>query len=231
MNTTPIIALDFSDYKEVKEFLKKMKKERLFLKIGMELFYKYGPRIIKKMIKKNHDIFIDLKLHDIPNTVYKAIKNVLLLKPKIVTVHAFGGAKMLEVTYQAKKELNSDTKILAITCLTSLDDNALKNELNISTNTQETALNLAKLANVNCIDGVVCSVYEVENIKKYICKDFICLTPGIRNEFNNQDQKRVATVLQAKASGSNYIVVGREITKSKDPYQTYLNIKKEWQNG
>ncbi|QBQ07784.1 orotidine-5'-phosphate decarboxylase [Spiroplasma gladiatoris] len=231
MQTKPIIALDFSNYKEVKNFLKNFKKEKLFVKIGMELFYKYGPSIVKKIQKQNHDVFIDLKLHDIPNTVYKATKNILALNPKIITVHASGGSEMLEYAYKAKKELNSDTKILAITCLTSIDKKILNDELKIELSIEQAALNLAKLANQNKIDGVVCSVFEVEKIKTNISKDFICLTPGIRNKVQSSDQKRVASVELARKSKSNYIVVGREITTAKEPYKTYLEIKGEWQNA
>ncbi|AKU80014.1 orotidine-5'-phosphate decarboxylase [Spiroplasma turonicum] len=230
MKNNIIIALDFSNLKILKSFLKKFKNEKLFVKVGMELFYKYGPKIIKYLKRKGYLIFIDLKIHDIPNTAYKATLNLLKLNPDIITVHAGGGKEMLDSVYKAKKELNCSTQIFAVTYLTSIDENVLKNDLKINKPLKLSICDLATLS-YNCkIDGVVCSVWESISIKEVITNDFKTLTPGIRSIQNNSDQKRVATINEAKYNKSDYIVVGREITNSNNPYKKYLELKREWEN-
>ncbi|AKX34372.1 orotidine-5'-phosphate decarboxylase [Spiroplasma litorale] len=224
-----IIALDFSNFYEVKKFLNKFKKEKLFVKVGMELFYKYGNKIIRFLKKKKYNIFIDLKMHDIPNTVYKAAKNILLYKPDIITIHASGGLEMIKYASNARNEISPNTKIFAVTYLTSLNDEILKNELKINKNFNEAVIDLSKITEMGGADGVVCSVWESKLIKN-TSNRLITLTPGIRSESSTNDQKRVASIKEAIENKSDYIVVGREITTSNEPYVKYLQLKKEWEN-
>ncbi len=212
-----IIACDFSDKEEFVKFLSKFD-EKLFLKIGMELFYKEGPEIVRYAKNLGHKIFLDLKLHDIPNTVHKAMNSIKSLGVDFVTVHASGGSEMLRA---AKEALNgSDTKILAVTVLTSIDEAILHNELNVQKALADQVIHLAKIASENEIYGVICSPNEVSQIKSQV--NINCITPGIRLVGDDvSDQKRVATPQKAAEMGSDYIVVGRSITSSDDVVKAY----------
>lgn len=230
----PIIALDFPSEHEVSKFLALFpKEESLFLKVGMELFYKEGPKIVEELISSGHDVFLDLKLHDIPNTVQAAMKNIARLGVKLTNVHAAGGQEMMKA---AKKGLiegtmeNKDVaKLIAVTQLTSTSETQMHNDQLITTSLQESVVHYAKITEEAGLDGVVCSAQEVSVIKKATNESFICLTPGIRlSEGDNGDQKRVMTPNEAKQEGSTFIVVGRPITRSNDPYKSYVKIKKDW---
>ena len=221
-----IIACDFPSKKELYEFLKPFEKENLkpFLKIGMELFYREGPSIVEELKLKGAKIFLDLKLHDIPNTVGNAMKNIGLLGVEITNIHAAGGVDMMKA---ARLGLDAGAKaagakspiLLAITQLTSIDEVALKNELLITSPLKDTVIHYAKNAKLAGCDGVVCSALEVSEMNKL---GLVGLTPGIRLEGDNtNDQKRLATPAFAKQAGSTYIVVGRSITHATDSVAAY----------
>lgn len=221
-----IIACDFSSSNELNKFLKNFKSNKPFLKIGYQLFYKIGRTGIQKLTKQGYKIFLDLKLHDIPNTVYEGVKSLSDLNISMLTVHAAGGIQMMR---KAKQAAGDKIKVLAVTQLTSTDKIMLKNELLISKDINQTILHYATNAKKAGVDGVICSPNEVKMIKSKLSKSFLCITPGIRYSDNNtNDQKRIATPTDAKLFGSDYIVVGRPITKSKNPLQMYKKILKDF---
>ncbi len=224
MNKQVIIACDFSSKEDFVNFISKFDSP-LFLKIGMELFYNGGVEIIKYALKKQHKVFLDLKLHDIPNTVYKTLLVLKKLDVSFISVHASGGKKMLEAAAKALE--GSKTKLVAVTVLTSLDDHVLCEELNVNSDVEQQVLRLAKLAKKCKINHIVCSANEVKKIKNEM--DFKCITPGIRLANDSfQDQKRVTTPKDAYEFGSDYIVVGRSITKSDDVLESYKKIVKDF---
>lgn len=226
-----IIALDFKDLKTTVDFLDKFEGESLYVKVGMELFYAEGKRIIDEIKRRGHFIFLDLKLHDIPNTVKKAMANIASLNVDIVNCHATGGIKMM----QAAKEgllLGSQGKkaplLIAVTQLTSTSKDMLNNELQIPGEVIDSVVSLARNAKEAGLDGVVCSPLEVKAIKS-IDKDFITVTPGIRLlDSAKDDQVRITTPSDARVLGTDYIVVGRPITASEDPVKSYRMIKKDF---
>ncbi|MDM8099195.1 MULTISPECIES: orotidine-5'-phosphate decarboxylase [Oceanobacillus] len=224
------VALDFPTWTETERFLKDNDLAGVPVKVGMELFYREGPAIIEKLKADNHPIFLDLKLHDIPNTVHQAMKNIASLNVDMVTTHAIGGKEMI---YQAKQGLaGSSTKLMAVTILTSMDDNVLERELGLSGDVEENVTRFAALAKEAGADGVVSSVHEVPVIKKHCGDDFLSITPGIRLADSSQDdQKRIATPEKAKELGSDFLVVGRSITKAENPRKAYEQVMKEWQHG
>ncbi len=217
MNREVIVACDFSSRADLVKFVSKFD-QPLFLKIGMELFYKEGPEIIEYVKKCGHKVFLDLKLHDIPNTVYKAMLNIKELDVEFVTVHASGGSAMLSKVTEALE--GSNTKALAVTILTSIDNEMLQNELGVNKSLEEQVENLAKVSKSSGIYGVVCSPNEVSVIKENV--DIACVTPGIRMAGDDAgDQKRISTPQDAYEMGSDYIVVGRSITASDDVVSAY----------
>lgn len=225
VETRPIIALDFSSDEEVYDFLGKFE-ETLYVKIGMELFYKYGPAIVRE-VAKDHDVFLDLKLHDIPNTVERAMKNIADLDVALTNVHAAGGVEMMTA---AKRGLEgSRTKLIAVTQLTSTSEEQMKNYQNIQTSLLESVVHYAKCTEEAGLAGVVCSAQEAAAIKASTSRDFVCLTPGIRPQGTEiGDQKRVVTPDGARRAGSDYIVVGRPITQAENPVLVYEQIKEQW---
>lgn len=232
----PIIALDFNKASEVHEFLTSFGDEKLNIKIGMELFYSSGPDIVIDLIDSNHDIFLDLKLHDIPNTVKKAMKVLANLGVGMINVHAQGGRKMLEA---AREGLEQGTpsgqtrpKLIGVTQLTSLSEETFKEEQKSFLSLEESILNYAELAYVSGLDGVVCSPLEAKTIHEEISSEFLTVTPGIRLESKiTDDQTRIATPKQAALGGSDYIVVGRPITQAENPFETYKMIQNEWEKA
>ena len=224
------VALDFPTWTETERFLKDNDLAGVPVKVGMELFYREGPAIMEKLKADNHPIFLDLKLHDIPNTVHQAMKNIASLNVDMVTTHAIGGKEMI---YQAKQGLaGSSTKLMAVTILTSMDDDVLEQELGLSGDVEENVIRFAALAKEAGADGVVSSVHEVPVIKKHCGDDFLSITPGIRLADSSQDdQKRIATPEKAKELGSDFLVVGRSITKAENPRKAYEQVMKEWQHG
>ena len=224
-----IIACDFSSKEETLKFLDQFKEEKPFVKIGMELFYAEGGEIVKEIKKRGHKIFLDLKLCDIPNTVYKAMKNIAALGVDMTNVHAFGSIEMMKAAKKAINEVNPETKLIAVTVLTSSDQNVLDNELMIDGNINDVILKYASNTKEAGLDGVVCSPLESKIIKETCGEDFLTVTPGIRFADDAKgDQKRVTTPAMAKEIGSSYIVVGRSITGAKDPVEAYRRCVREF---
>lgn len=236
MEKRPIVAFDFASKQEIETFLTHFPiTEKLFVKIGMELFYQEGPAIVNFLRTQGHDIFLDLKLHDIPNTVQKAMRGIAKMGVKITNVHAAGGVEMMQAAKQGLSEGTAEDQtipeLIAVTQLTSTSEEQMHDDQLIKVSLQESVLHYAKCAEKAGLEGVVCSAHEVEKIHEATNEDFICLTPGIRPQGASVgDQKRVMTPAKAREIGSNYIVVGRPITQAENPYQSYLQIKKEW-NG
>ncbi|MDT2658435.1 orotidine-5'-phosphate decarboxylase [Enterococcus hulanensis] len=236
MENRPIVAFDFASKQEIEKFLTYFpNEEKLFVKIGMELFYQEGPAIVNFLRTQGHDIFLDLKLHDIPNTVQKAMRGIAKMGVKITNIHAAGGVEMMQAAKQGLIEGTTENQaipeLIAVTQLTSTSEEQMHADQLINVSLEESVLHYAQCAEKAGLEGVVCSAHEVEKIHEATSADFICLTPGIRPQGASVgDQKRVMTPAKARAIGSNYIVVGRPITQADDPYQSYLQIKKEW-NG
>lgn len=233
MKDSLIIALDFPDKGQVMEFLKPFDNEQLFVKVGMELFYAEGPSIIDELKKLNHRIFLDLKLHDIPNTVKCAMKMLARLDVDLVNVHAAGGAEMMAAAIEG---LDAGTSAgfkrpdcIAVTQLTSTSESQVHSEQLIGVSLQESVLHYAALAKKSGLDGVVCSPHEASFIQSQLGMEFLTVTPGIRaSDSGQQDQKRTATPEFARCQGISAIVVGRPITRAANPLETYLKIKKDW---
>ena len=210
-----IVALDFDSIKEASSIVKYLDPEIYRLKIGKQLFASEGPRVLDELNKQGFDLFLDLKLHDIPNTVYKALKNLLNQDVWMTNIHLLGGEEMIQAAREAREHSKSKALLIGVTVLTSLDENNIKN-MGFSIKISELVKILSISAKKNNIDGVVCSAQEVPEIKGNIGKDFITVTPGIRIEQNKSDQSRVTTLEEATENGSDYIVLGREITASED---------------
>ena len=223
----PVIALDFPSFEAVKKFLAQFPaEESLYLKVGMELYYATGPEIVSYLKDLGHSVFLDLKLHDIPNTVKSAMKVLSHLGVDMTNVHAAGGVEMMKA---AREGLGKEAKLIAVTQLTSTSEEQMRDFQNIQTSLQESVIHYAKKTAEAGLDGVVCSAQEVKLIKEATSKDFICLTPGIRPAGAAVgDQKRVMTPADAYQIGSDYIVVGRHITQAEDPVVAYHAIKDEW---
>ncbi|EGN0214879.1 orotidine-5'-phosphate decarboxylase [Listeria monocytogenes] len=228
----PIIALDFQTDEEVDHFLAKFSGENLSVKVGMELFYSNGPSIVEKIKQQNHEIFLDLKLHDIPNTVKSAMVGLAKLGVDMVNVHAAGGKNMMEAALEGL-EIGSVSgkrpKIIAVTQLTSTSESSMQSEQLIKTSLLESVLHYSALTNQAGLDGVVCSALEAEDIKQQNGADFLRITPGIRLASDAaDDQIRVVTPEKARLIGSTDIVVGRSITRANDPVAAYNQVLKEW---
>jgi len=225
-----IIAMDLPNKEAVDKFINQFpESESLYLKVGMELYYKEGPAIVTYLKEKGHRIFLDLKMHDIPNTVKSAMRNIASLGVDLTNLHAAGGKKMMEAAVEGLTLGSSDRKrplIIAVTQLTSTSKEVMNNEQGIPGEVADSALNYARLAKEAGLDGVVCSVHEVRTVHAICGDDFIALTPGIRLEGDDaHDQKRVATPAFGKEEGSNYIVIGRSITQADHPYEVYQRIQ------
>ncbi|MFF2445909.1 orotidine-5'-phosphate decarboxylase [Neobacillus sp. NPDC058068] len=232
MDNSLIIALDFANKSEVERFLAPFEERRLFLKVGIELFYKEGPAIVQQLKEKGHQIFLDLKLHDIPNTVRSAMKGLAQLECDLVNVHAAGGREMMQAALEG---LEAGTSVgrkrpecIAVTQLTSTSQEQMNSEQLIPVTLKESVLHYASLARVAGLDGVVCSAWESESIHSQAGSSFLTVCPGIRMESDQVgDQKRVATPEFARRSGVSAIVVGRSITQSTDPVKSY----EQWMNA
>ena len=223
-----IIACDFKNREDLIEFLKPFDGYSPYLKIGMEIFYKEGPSLVRELKEKGFKIFLDLKLHDIPNTVEKAMRNIASLGVDITNVHAAGGIEMMKAARRGldNVEGGKNTKLIAVTQLTSISQDVLENELLIKAPLADVVKTYALNAKTAGLDGVVCSALEAPIIKEL---GLISVTPGIRFQDDSvNDQKRVATPSYAKELGSTYIVVGRSITASSNPLEAYLRCVKEF---
>ena len=223
-----IIACDFKNKEELFKFLEPFKGENPYLKIGMEIFYKEGPQLVKELHEMGFKIFLDLKLHDIPNTVEKAMRNLGELGVEITNVHAAGGIKMMEAARRGldASETGKNTKLIAVTQLTSISQEILEDELLINHKLADVVKKYAENAKAAGLQGVVCSALEAPIIKEM---GLISVTPGIRfQDDSKNDQKRVATPEYAKELGSTYIVVGRSITAAEDSLKAYKRCVKEF---
>ena len=225
-----IIACDFAGAKETINFLDKFKNKKPFVKIGMELFYAEGPDIVREIKKRGHKIFLDLKLHDIPNTVKKAMAVLSKLDVDICNLHASGTVNMMKAALEGLTRADGTRPLLvAVTQLTSTDQESMTKDLLIDKPIGEVVMHYAQNARNAGLDGVVCSPLEAEKVHDVCGKDFITITPGIRfAESEKGDQKRVMTPLDARRAGSDYIVVGRPITASDDPVKAYERCVKEF---
>lgn len=231
----PIIALDFARYSDMQNFLKLFQGEQLNVKVGMEMYYAHGRPLLEELIEQGHDIFLDLKLHDIPNTVERAMRQLAQLGVAMVNVHASGGSNMMKAAKNGLIEgtvhNNQPPLLIAVTQLTSTTEEQVLNEQYSKLSLEDSVLNYAQLASDCQLDGVVCSPHEVQNIKAKIGSEFLTVTPGIRladNQVSHDDQHRITTPAQAKELGTNYIVVGRPITQADNPYSAYQNIYQAW---
>ena len=233
MGRDVIIACDFNSKEEVVSFLSKFQDEKPFVKIGMELFYAEGPEIVRTIKKMGHKIFLDLKLHDIPNTVKSAMRQLAKLDVDMVNVHASGGIDMMKAAIEGLEEGKTGGKrplCIAVTCLTSLDQDVLDNQLLIHEPLENVVLKWAENAKAAGLDGVVCSPLESKIIHDHLGQEFLTVTPGIRLASDSvNDQKRVTTPAMAKELTSSYIVVGRTITGSQDPLATYKKVYQDFQ--
>lgn len=230
MGKDVIIACDFYGKKAVMDFLDKFKDEKPFVKIGMELFYAEGPEIVREIKKRGHKIFLDLKLHDIPNTVKKAMAVLSKLDVDMTNLHSAGTIAMMEEAIVGlTREDGSRPLLIAVTQLTSTSEERMQNELLIGAGLEETVKKYAMNAKTAGLDGVVCSPLEVNKVHSACGKEFITVTPGIRfADGEIGDQVRVTTPAKAKELGSDYIVVGRPITAADDPVAAYRRCVEEF---
>ncbi|MBQ4315964.1 MAG: orotidine-5'-phosphate decarboxylase, partial [Oscillospiraceae bacterium] len=223
MGKDVIVACDFKSAEDTFAFLDKFTGRKPFVKIGMELFYAEGPSIVREIKRRGHKIFLDLKLHDIPNTVKKAMSVLRNLDVDITNLHAAGTKRMMEAAIEGlTREDGTRPLLIAVTQLTSTDQEAMENDLLIKAPIDEVVMHYAKNAKDAGLDGVVCSPLEAEKVHTRCGKDFLTITPGVRfADGDVGDQKRVMTPAQAKEIGSDYIVVGRPITAAEDPVAAY----------
>lgn len=229
-----IIALDFPNRTEVERFLSHFAGEKLYVKVGMELFYSEGPGIVSYLKEQGHQVFVDLKLHDIPNTVKSAMRSLARLGADMVNVHAAGGTKMMRAAWEGLAEGTPAGQerplCIAVTQLTSTSETVMQQELWIDKPLQETVLHYAQLAKESGLDGVVCSALEAEAVRNACGNGFHTVTPGIRQAADStDDQIRVVTPEDARKLGSSYIVVGRSITGAEHPLQAYKTIQEQWE--
>ncbi len=219
-----LIALDFADRDSALNFTKKLDPEGCRLKVGKELFAVGGPELVNTLISKGFDVFLDLKYHDIPNTVAKAIQAAANLGVWMVNVHALGGRKMMQAAKEALNEYEKPPLLIAVTVLTSMEQEDL-NEIGLSGSPEENVMRLARLAQDSGLDGVVCSAQEATALRQVLGEGFCLVTPGIRPKGSaSNDQKRIMTPSQAIKAGASYLVIGRPITQAVDPQKVLVEI-------
>ncbi|MFD0897253.1 orotidine-5'-phosphate decarboxylase [Loigolactobacillus binensis] len=231
----PIIALDFPDQATVKAFLAKFPPTtRLYVKVGMELFYSAGPDIVRYLVAAGHDVFLDLKLHDIPHTVEQSMRVLASLGVRLTNVHAAGGTKMMQAAQNGlvagSRGQQIPPKLIAVTQLTSTNQTQMQQEQLVNGTLLNSVTHLAQLTEQAGLAGVVCSALEAQAIKQATNSTFLCITPGIRlANAQADDQQRVVTPQLAAQFGSDRLVVGRPITQAADPVKAYLQIKQLWE--
>ena len=223
MGKDVIIACDFSSAEETLTFLDRFTGRKPFVKIGMELFYSAGPEIVREIKKRGHRIFLDLKLHDIPNTVKKSMAALSSLDVDICNLHAAGGTAMMMAALEGLTRPDGTRPLLiAVTQLTSIDQKTLEDELHIREPLADVVMDYARNAASAGLDGVVCSPLEAGKVHEACGNGFLTVTPGIRfADSSSDDQKRIMTPAQARTEGCDYIVVGRVITAAEDPVAAY----------
>ena len=234
MTRDVIVACDFSSTEKVLSFLDLFRDcpRKPFVKIGMELFYGAGPSIVREIKSRGHRIFLDLKLHDIPNTVRKTMQVLSALDVDMTNVHAAGTVEMMKAALEGlTREDGTRPLLIAVTQLTSTSEERMRRELLIDAGMTETIAHYAANAAVAGLDGVVCSPHEASAIKERCGKDFLAVTPGIRfADAAADDQVRIMTPAQARLAGSDFIVVGRPITAASDPVAAYMRCVDEFLN-
>jgi orotidine-5'-phosphate decarboxylase len=230
MGKDVIIACDFASEEAVLNFLDRFEGRKPFVKIGMELFYGAGPAIVKEIKSRGHKIFLDLKLHDIPNTVKKAMRVLSNLDVDMCNLHAAGTSRMMQAALEGlTREDGSRPILIAVTQLTSTDQEAMERDLLIKEPIDKVVMHYAAVAKGAGLDGVVCSPLEAEKVHTACGREFLTVTPGVRfAEGEIGDQKRVMTPAEAKKIGSDYIVVGRPITEASDPVAAYNRCVEEF---
>ena len=230
MGRDVIVACDFAGKKEVFDFLDLFEGRKPFIKIGMELFYAEGPEIVREIKRRGHKIFLDLKLHDIPNTVKKSMSVLSRLDVDMTNLHASGTVRMMEAALEGlTREDGTRPILIAVTQLTSTDQESMENDLLIREPIDRVVMHYAGNAKTAGLDGVVCSPLEAGKVHTVCGKDFLTVTPGVRfADGDVGDQKRVMTPAEAKKIGSDYIVVGRPITASPDPVAAYERCIREF---
>lgn len=218
-----IVALDFQNAAKTFEFLDLFEDVKPFVKIGMELFYSAGPDIVREIKRRGHKIFLDLKLHDIPNTVMSAMSVLKDLDVDMTNLHAAGGISMMQAAIKGlTREDGSRPMLIAVTQLTSTSEQVMKEELLIDRSLEEVVLSYASNAKLAGLDGVVCSPLEAGRVHERLGKSFVTVTPGVRFEDSKaDDQARVTTPRRAFELGSDFIVMGRPITRAQDPVAAY----------
>ena len=230
MGRDVIIACDFASAEATLAFLDKFEGKKPFVKIGMELYYAEGPSIVKEIKKRGHKIFLDLKLHDIPNTVKKSMAVLSRLDVDMTNLHASGTVAMMEAALEGLTRPDGTRPMLiAVTQLTSTSEERMKEDLLINEPIDKVVMHYASRAKVAGLDGVVCSPLEAEKVHNVCGKDFVTVTPGVRfADGEKGDQVRVMTPAEAKKIGSDYIVVGRPITAAEDPVAAYERCCREF---
>lgn len=230
MGKDVIIACDFAGKEETLDFLSQFKDEKPFVKIGMELFYAAGPEIVKEIKSRDHKIFLDLKLHDIPNTVKKAMRVLSGLDVDMCNLHAAGATDMMKAAIEGLTRPDGTRPLLiAVTQLTSTDQETMERDILIKEPIDRVVMSYALTAKNAGLDGVVCSPLEAQKVHDTCGKEFLTVTPGVRfADSDKGDQKRVMTPAQAKLIGSDYIVVGRPITQAVDPVEAYRRCLNEF---
>ena len=223
MKSPIIVALDIESERAL-ELANKLNPQECKVKVGSQLFTADGPIIIEKLNELGFDIFLDLKFHDIPNTVKKAVEEVIKMGVWMLNVHSLGGKEMLRAAYEVVEKASIKPLLVGVTVLTSLNDKALK-EVGLGLNTEDQVLLLAELCQAEGLNGVVCSANELSILRKYLDKDFLLVTPGIRSrELEKDDQKRISTASEAISNGADYIVIGREISNDVNPRRKIRQI-------
>ncbi len=229
MNSNPIIvALDFDQQSSALNLVSQLDPSMCRLKVGKEMFTLFGPEFVKELHRRGFDVFLDLKFHDIPNTVAKAVKAAADLGVWMVNVHASGGSKMMNAAREALQSYGSNKPaLIAVTVLTSMEQSDLT-ELGIHLTPAEQVLKLAQLTSQSGLDGVVCSAHEASLLKQQFGQNFCLVTPGIRPSFaTTDDQKRIMTPSEAVIAGVDFMVIGRPITKAADPLAALKAIHQE----
>ena len=222
-----ILALDMETREEALEILDHLGDSIEWVKIGLQLFTAYGPDFVREIAERNYRIFLDLKLHDIPNTVAKAVRSIAQLPVELLSLHAAGGPEMIEWANQVRLEHSQQLKLLAVTVLTSMSSEQLQ-ALNVKVSAEEQVLHLAKKSLEAGAQGLVCSPLELPALRDQFGSDPLIVTPGIRPQGSDiNEQKRVMTPSAAAQAGSNYIVVGRPILKANNPALAAINIRAE----
>ena len=224
-----IVALDFPHLKSALDFAEQLDPLACRVKIGKELFTASGPACIESFQKRGFDVFLDLKFHDIPNTVSRSVEAAIKLGVWMLNVHSLGGKEMLKAAYKTVENSSTKPLLIGVTVLTSLEDKDIE-RIGLQKSTREQVLLLAQLCQNERLDGVVCSPKELSFLRESLDKDFVLVTPGIRSiKSKKDDQLRTSTALEAVNNGADYIVIGREITNNKNPNEKIHQILKEFQ--